>query len=116
MRPPVGARTACLLDAIGCAVGGVVLFISPTVWSWLALPESWRIPVALMLLLFAGLAAAAYQIGIRQMILAVVAGNVAWILAGAYALAVTESVVGGAIIGTVMVADAAMAWLQLSPR
>lgn len=50
------------------------------------------------------------------MILAVVAGNVAWILAGAYALAVTESVVGGAIIGTVMVADAAMAWLQLSPR
>lgn len=104
-----------MLDAIGCAIGGILL-ISPTVWSWLALPDSWRIPTALLLLLFAGLAATAYLVGTRHLILAVVAGNVAWILAGTYALAVADSLLGGTIIAVVIVADAAMAWLQLSPK
>lgn len=110
----ISSRLACLVDAIGCAAGGVLLLLSPTVWSWLTLPVSWRVPTAALLLVFAALAATAYQRGTNQLMTAMVTGNIVWILAGAFALARAETTLGLTIIASVMIADAAMAWLQVS--
>lgn len=109
MIPP---RTALWLDAVGCALGGVVLLASNTVWRWTDLPESWQVPVGLLLLLFAIILIAAALTQASALYKAAVAGNMLWIVGGVVALFYAGTILGWSIILIVIVADGAMAYLQ----
>lgn len=108
----ISPATALRIDAAGCFAGAAILFISTTVWSWTGLPSGARLPVAVCLFLFLLLLVAAERTRNRQLIALAVLGNLGWIAAGAWALFLTDSAVGGVLIAVVMIADALMAWLQ----
>ena len=105
-------NAALLVDAAGCFIGSCIFLLSETAWGWTDLPGGWRQPVVAALFVFNVLLVIAARYASRPLITAAVIGNIAWIIGGAIALFVTGTVLGGAIIGVVMLADAVMAWLQ----
>lgn len=111
----VTPRTALWLDAVGCGIGGVLLILSETIWSWTDLPESWRIPVAITLLVFAMTLVSAAIFQTRSLYTLAVAGNALWIIGGVIALFSSGTPLGWVIILVVIVADGAMAYLQSRP-
>ncbi len=108
----ITVNAALLVDAIGCFAGACLFLISTAAWSWTDLPGGWRLPVVVALFAFSVFLVIAAQNRHRMLVALAVVGNIAWITAGAIALFVTGTLVGGVIIALVMVADAAMAWLQ----
>lgn len=108
----ITTNAALLIDAAGCFAGAAMLTLVPSVWDWVNLPDHWRQPVVVALFLFSVLLVIAARYANRPLVVAAVAGNIAWIIAGGIALFETGSVTGGIIIAAVMVADAVMAWLQ----
>lgn len=107
-------RTVLLLDAIGCALGALLMLYSP-VWDLLDLPDSTRMPIALALAAFAGLLMFTSQHPSDTSLTACAVGNVFWVVGGAFALAVIDQPVSYVIVLLVMIADAIMGWLQLQP-
>lgn len=105
-------NAALLIDAAGCFGGASILLLASTVWNWTDLPEGWRIPVVVALFAFSVLLVIIARYRTRPLMALAILGNIAWIVAGAVALFVTGTLVGGLIIAAVMVADAIMAWFQ----
>lgn len=115
MRIPALTKVTLLLDALGCAAGAlVVLFIDP-VWELTGLADSTRMPIALALALFSGLLYLTYGSPSDTLLTACSVGNVLWIMASAFALAVVDKPINYVIILLVMLADAVAGWLQLQP-
>ena len=107
-------RLALLLDGIGCVLGGLLVLI-PAVWEVTSLPASWRSAVGIALIMFGVAVLIAWKLPSRATLLTAVLGNVAWIVAGAFALTRTESDFGTALVLAVMVADGIMAALHAQP-
>lgn len=107
-------HTVLLLDAIGCAIGSLLVLFSP-VWDLLDLPDDARMPIALALAAFAGLLYATAREPSDALLTACAVGNVFWVVGGAFALAIVDRPISYVIILAVMVADALMGWLQLQP-
>lgn len=105
-------NVALLIDAAGCFVGAAALLLAPSLWEFADLPAGWRLPVIVALFLFSLILVAIARYPGRVSVSIAVLGNLAWILAGAFALVATGSIPGAAIIALVMVADAVMAWYQ----
>lgn len=82
------------------------------IWKWTDLPPNWRQPVIVALFLFAILLVIAARYQTRVLLTAAVLGNIAWVIAGMFALFETGTILGILIISVVILADAIMAWLQ----
>lgn len=108
----ITTNAALLIDAAGCFAGACLFLISSTAWSWLDLPGGWRLPVVVALFASSVYLVIAARYRHRTLIALAVILNIAWITAGAFALFITGTLLGGVIIALVMLADAIMAWLQ----
>lgn len=107
-------RLALLLDGVACVLGGLAVLI-PAVWDITSLPEGWRVAVGIALIMFGFAVLIGWKLPSRFTLLAAILGNVAWIIAGAFALLHTESNMGTSLVLAVMVADGIMAALQAKP-
>lgn len=108
----ITTNAALLVDAAGCFAGACVFLISTTAWGWTDLPDTWRLPVVVVLFAFSVFLVIAARYRHRVLVAVAVLGNIAWVTAGAIALFVAGTLLGGIIIALVMAADAVLAWLQ----